>query len=219
MISKRIHIYGQLQTVACDGNCAKAWGIQARPRTMLSTNIDDFVYLPDGALGMAPPPGKTEIIAEGDDIKPSATRLTDGSLMNKWCSRQCERSVISPDEVPVLRDMEHPRPNMPVTTITTTPDGLPPPSPASFITTGPASIIPHRPDSMNQGQEEIIRITPDNRVFMRGSHDDMIEVSLSDFELGLLKSRDPIDIIRGLTVIVAASRRLKKLPEEHHAKE
>jgi hypothetical protein len=117
MISKSINFCGQRVTLACDGNCSKAWGIQARPRHHFQPEDeepDDYVYLPDSALGTAPGPGETVILAEGNDTKPHAVRMTDGAGTNRWCARQCERKVMVEDGEEIrVRDMEHPRPNMP----------------------------------------------------------------------------------------------------------
>lgn len=116
MPTKRVSMYGQPTILACDGRCDKAWGIQARPRKKLSADEDDYVYKPDSALGRAPAPGKTAILSEGGDIKPSASALgeNDGDRMNRWCARQCERCERCKPEEPIkLRDMEHPEPNIP----------------------------------------------------------------------------------------------------------
>ena len=82
----------QKAKVACDGNCGKAWGISMRPRVQLSKNVDDFAYLSDGELGIAPAnPGTSE----GPDVKPANV----AEFPNKWCVRQCERcSMSSPGE-------------------------------------------------------------------------------------------------------------------------
>lgn len=112
MISKRITFFGQAAVIACDGCCAKAWGINGRPKTMLSEDPDDYVYVGDHALGEAPPPGETVGQSEGVDFKPSATSLTEGEDMNRWCARECERRVmVKPNEAPRLRDLEHPAAN------------------------------------------------------------------------------------------------------------
>lgn len=83
-----IQYFGQPAKVACDGNCQKAWGISVRPKIQLSIIEDDFAYLADGELGIAPvDPGTTE----GRDRKP----LSPAEFPNKWCVRQCERCVMS----------------------------------------------------------------------------------------------------------------------------
>ena len=115
MPRKLINALGQQRIMACDGNCAKAWGIQCRPRVLLSRDDpDEYVYLPDDMLGTAPPPGQTGVVSEGSDMKPSATSLGDGDgeAMNHWCFRQCERSVSGPAGMDItLPDMNHPQPN------------------------------------------------------------------------------------------------------------
>lgn len=70
--------------LACDGNCSKAWGITSRLKTQLGADDDDVVYLADGELGQAPADPGTY---EGGCAKPSSPQD-----MNRWCSRQCERS-------------------------------------------------------------------------------------------------------------------------------
>ena len=118
MLTKQITFFGEQQVIACDGRCDKAWGINGRPHRKLSEDPDDTVDLPDSALGTAPGPGYTNTFSEGCDCKPSAVAIrcdgTQGYRMNRWCCRECERSVIvKPGEPIELRDMEHPRPNVP----------------------------------------------------------------------------------------------------------
>jgi len=85
--TKNIRAYGLPMVLTCDGQCNKAWGRNSRPRT---DNSWDSLPLLDGELGDAPPnPGTYE----GGDGKPSGVPLTDSSLMNKWCFRECERST------------------------------------------------------------------------------------------------------------------------------
>lgn len=92
-------------TIACDGRCDKAWGINGRPSKRFSEDEDDHAYLADDELGEAPGPGKTVGLSEGGDIKPSARPLHDGRLMNKWCTRECERSsTLDPGEPLMVRD-------------------------------------------------------------------------------------------------------------------
>ncbi len=84
MQTKTIQWMGRTMVLACDGNCAKAWGISQRPMTRMSEDPDDVAYLADGELGNAPAnPGTYE----GGCAKPANP---DG--MNKWCARECERS-------------------------------------------------------------------------------------------------------------------------------
>lgn len=69
--------------VNCDRNCSKAWGISSRPCT-----DNDEEFLADTELGEAPcDPGHYE----GSDGKPQSAR----EFPNKWCVRQCERSVMT----------------------------------------------------------------------------------------------------------------------------
>lgn len=94
MPSKQILYFGKECVVACDGRCDKAWGINGRPKKAYTDDPDDYVFLGDDALGTAPAPGETAICAEGVHGKPSASSITDGALMNRWCTRECERSVV-----------------------------------------------------------------------------------------------------------------------------
>lgn len=109
MIQKDILMFGQACTLACDANCAKAWGINNRPQiyvddpeqkvyghgftdsrypqTNVNWDMDDHADLADGELGVAPiNPGTYE----GGHAKPQS----EGERLNKWCARECERSVI-----------------------------------------------------------------------------------------------------------------------------
>jgi len=116
MPTKQILGYGQQLTMACDGRCDKAWGHNGRPKTMLSEDLDDYVYLADDKLGTAPGPGETVGLSEGGHMKPSAVPLTDqdGAQMNKWCFRECERSdSFKQGEEVKLPDLMNPRPNIP----------------------------------------------------------------------------------------------------------
>jgi len=111
MLVKLITAYGKRMRLMCDGRCDKAWGINERPRKMLSDDQGDYVFIADQDLGDAPAdPGTTE----GFQGKPSATPLLDAAQMNKWCFRQCERSEAAEEgERVVLPDMSNPSPNMP----------------------------------------------------------------------------------------------------------
>jgi hypothetical protein len=99
MIQKNIVMFGATAVVACDANCSKAWGVVHRPRIELDPgDCDDVVFLSDSELGDAPADPGTY---EGYDAKPQAAE----DRLNKWCSRQCERSVtVSPDHIPALKD-------------------------------------------------------------------------------------------------------------------
>jgi hypothetical protein len=73
--------------VACDAKCDKAWGINNRPRVQLSDDEDDYEFLADDELGAAPvDPGTYE----GGHAKPDEVP----EKHNKWCARECERSVL-----------------------------------------------------------------------------------------------------------------------------
>jgi hypothetical protein len=116
VLIKTISWFGRQARVACDGCCDKAWGINGRPSKALSADEDDYVFVGDDDLGIAPGPGKTVGISEGGHTKPSATALPDveSDRLNKWCSRECERSVIVEGDAEIrLPDMAHPRPNIP----------------------------------------------------------------------------------------------------------
>jgi hypothetical protein len=94
------------QKLVCDGNCAKAWGFCARPRKIFDEeNEDDFVFLGDHDLGQAPEDPGT---GEGGHYKPKMVY----QRLNKWCARQCERSVmLGRREEIILPDMTNPQPN------------------------------------------------------------------------------------------------------------
>ena len=88
MLEKRIVFCGLPARVICDGRCNKAWGISSRPAIRLSDDEDDWLWVPDSIPLDAPiDPGTSE----GDERKP--TRPED--RLNKWCVRECERSVLS----------------------------------------------------------------------------------------------------------------------------
>ncbi len=87
-----ITFFGERAKVACDRRCEKAWGTNTRPRVQLSDNEDDFAYLADDELGIAPADPGTY---EGADAKPESP----DEFPNRWCVRECERcSMSSPDE-------------------------------------------------------------------------------------------------------------------------
>src|SRR3989304_8316919 len=96
-----IVFFGQKVILACDLNCNKAWGISERPRVQKSDNHDDFEWLADHELGFAP---EISPITEGGHNKPNPSDET-GTIHNKWCARECERSVLlKPGEPIVLPD-------------------------------------------------------------------------------------------------------------------
>jgi hypothetical protein len=111
MLTKTITYCGQRVTVACDGQCHKAWGINRRPSYQLTDHEDDYAYPADYELGFAPAdPGTTE----GDQAKPCATVATDPAIMNKWCVRECERCSMHDQGEPVtLRTFDKRRYNIP----------------------------------------------------------------------------------------------------------
>lgn len=89
MLVKTINYFDVPCAVACDAKCHKAWGRNNRPRVILDpSNDDDYAYLTDDELGEAPADPGTY---EGRDAKPR----TPDELLNKWCTRECERSVIT----------------------------------------------------------------------------------------------------------------------------
>lgn len=46
VMEKEIPFLGKMRTLACDGKCEKAWGINRRPRVQFSEeDSDDFAYL------------------------------------------------------------------------------------------------------------------------------------------------------------------------------
>ncbi len=103
-LCKAIIYFGKPVVVACDGQCNKAWGTNSRPKLYYMEDLehprklvegetprdwDDFVYCSDDSLGEAPADPGTY---EGGDGKPSSTPLENPLAMNKWCTRECERS-------------------------------------------------------------------------------------------------------------------------------
>ena len=105
-IAKGIVYFGQPAVILCDANCAKAWGVNGRPKVQLSENEDDFAFLADGELGTAPEDPGTE---EGGQRKPEYV----ADRLNKWCCRECERCVMArPNEEFQLKDFSVRRKNM-----------------------------------------------------------------------------------------------------------
>ena len=84
--TRDVMCFGTQAIVACDGLCSKAWGINNRPKLSFSDDPDDHAFLADCELGEAP---KRPGTYEGGWTKPDNPRG-----MNKWCSRECERSVV-----------------------------------------------------------------------------------------------------------------------------
>ena len=107
MHTKQIVWFERQVTLACDGNCSKAWGVSVRPKESFDKDEpDDFAFLADAELGEAPDDPGTR---EGGHMKPAGPRH-----MNKWCSRECERSGIFEAGVQVeVRDFSRRRYNQP----------------------------------------------------------------------------------------------------------
>ncbi len=108
-MEKTITYFGQDAKVSCDEKCEKAWG-NKRPTEQLSKNPDDYVWLSDNELGIAPVDTGTR---EGLEGKP----VNKQGIPNKWCVRECERCVLSKPgestEPANLRDWSKRRYNMP----------------------------------------------------------------------------------------------------------
>lgn len=107
MIAKLVTAYGKSTILFCDANCLKAFGISTRPRVQLSDDPDDFAFLADDELGIAPEDTGNY---EGECGKPDST-----DRLNKWCFRQCERSESTQKERVLieLKDWSVRRYNMP----------------------------------------------------------------------------------------------------------
>lgn len=87
-IHKEITFCRQPAVILCDGKCEKAWGISNRPKVIITEgDDDDYYFLPDGELGVAPEDPGTY---EGFHGKPDPSDGPD--RMNSWCARECERS-------------------------------------------------------------------------------------------------------------------------------
>jgi hypothetical protein len=123
MIAKSILMFGQPCILACDAKCHKAWGINNRPQIYLDDptqtirgygyeaerspdfengqgDYDNTVDLADDELGNAPEDPGT---GEGGHGKPR----TSEERLNKWCARECERSVTI-DDKDIVEDFELP---------------------------------------------------------------------------------------------------------------
>ena len=107
MHTKQITFFGQQVTMACDGRCAKAWGISQRPKVEFDPKEpDDVAWLADDELGEAPADPGTY---EGGHAKPDGPHD-----MNKWCARECERSkMFRYSETVTVRDFSQRRYNQP----------------------------------------------------------------------------------------------------------
>ena len=109
LLAKSIVFCGSHVVLACDGRCDLAWGIEKRPRKMLSSiDPDDFVYLGDLHPDLGAPPSADKLGCHGGDFKPSDVPLTSSEKMNRWCARECERSSLIE---PALPDLKNPLPN------------------------------------------------------------------------------------------------------------
>lgn len=86
-MKKEIRFFGQQVIVACDENCNKAWGMNKRPKEQLSDDPNDYAFLSDDELPMAPEnPGTYE----NDQPKP----INKIGIPNRWCVRECERGCL-----------------------------------------------------------------------------------------------------------------------------
>jgi hypothetical protein len=107
VFTKQIVWFGRPVTLACDGKCDKAWGFTLRPKVEFDPEEpDDSAMLADHELGAAPAAPAT---AEGGCGKPASP-----AQMNRWCSRQCERSsLFEAGEQVVVKDFSQRRYNQP----------------------------------------------------------------------------------------------------------
>lgn len=108
ILSKKVTAFGRPFVMACDGLCHKAWGINHRPVHHFvppEEDIDDYEFLADSELGIAPADPGTY---EGGYGKPQA----EEERLNKWCFRECERSsrVLVGEKIE-LRDFSQRVPN------------------------------------------------------------------------------------------------------------
>ncbi len=83
LVTHRLY-FGQHTHLSCDANCAKACGGATAALPMLKKTE----WLADHELDDAPTSPGT---AEGGHSKP----LVAKERHNKWCARECERSVIT----------------------------------------------------------------------------------------------------------------------------
>lgn len=92
ILVKSITYFFQAAIVACDGRCDKAFGINTRPKLPNDDDDAERVYLGDKEVGTAPDdPGSYE----GGQGKPfAAFHAGNPDRLNKWCVRECERSVM-----------------------------------------------------------------------------------------------------------------------------
>jgi hypothetical protein len=113
IIRTEITYFGQKAIVACDGKCDKAFGMNQRLTSPNSLDEDDFEWLGDDELGDAPTESP---ITEGFEHQNKPSNLTEAH--NKWCVRECERSVlVEPGEVIVLPDFSRRQQNISTNTL------------------------------------------------------------------------------------------------------
>jgi hypothetical protein len=92
-MESNITVSNQPAIIKCDGKCDKAWGINEREKIKLSDDPDDYCYLSDRELGLAP-------------LLSTSTKRLKNKPTNKinfptsWCICECERSVISEPDTP-----------------------------------------------------------------------------------------------------------------------
>lgn len=102
ILTKKIPYLGKELIFACDKKCNKAFGVNGRKKKQLSDDEDDYQYLTDGEVGIAPQCMGTW---EGGDGKP--TSLAEAP--NKWCARECERSsLIDESDIQAINDFSLP---------------------------------------------------------------------------------------------------------------
>lgn len=82
----------QTVKVACDANCAKAWGLNSRPVVQVEEGSNETEWVADDEFESAPDDPGTY---EGGHAKPNSPT----EFPNKWCVRECERCLMAkPDE-------------------------------------------------------------------------------------------------------------------------
>lgn len=110
MIAKLVTAYGKPTLLACDAQCGLAWGIHNRPRVRFDDE-DDYAFHSDvEALAYAGPAPEDPGTYEGSDGKP----VGDEDRLNRWCFRECERSVSTSDHGFIqLKDWSRPIYNQP----------------------------------------------------------------------------------------------------------
>ena len=80
--------FGEKARVGCDAKCNKAFGMNLRPTSQRSNNEDDWEFLADDELEVAP-----AVTGETEDSVDKPLSLSEAH--NKWCVRQCERSSVT----------------------------------------------------------------------------------------------------------------------------